>query len=175
MASKDTSPPTAPFALWQCYVCVCVRTCVRVCVSACVRACMRACVCDAHIFQSKLRLRGSTFLRILQDISKTMSPEFFRPRWQALRQCCVCAKHSIPIMLKLRGSTVLYCYRICKPSILSSTPCRWAVHKGIHANVRTLHRRHTTAPALLPHLRCTKTHIACACALPLPTAHPTHP
>ena len=33
------------------------------------------CACQAQIFQSKLKLPGSTFLHVLQDISETMSAE----------------------------------------------------------------------------------------------------
>ena len=65
-------------------VCVCVCVCVYV--RACVRARARGCVCDAHIIYSKLKVRGSTFLRSLQDISETMSPEFVRPRGQAIHE-----------------------------------------------------------------------------------------
>ena len=53
-----------------------------------MRVCARACVhlCDAQTIQSKLRLRGSTFLRPLQDISETMSPLIARLRWRATHE-----------------------------------------------------------------------------------------
>ena len=63
-------------------MCVCV--CVCVCVYVCMRARAHVCVCDAQVFQSKLKLRGSTFLHAPQDISETMSSEFIGPRWQAM-------------------------------------------------------------------------------------------
>ena len=59
-------------------------------------ACLHACLAPVWItagglacltpkdFKSKLKLRGSTFLRILPTISKTMRSEFFRRRWQAI-------------------------------------------------------------------------------------------
>ena len=49
----------------------------------CARACVCVCVCDAQSLQSKLKLRGSTCLKILQFISETMSSNFEGPRWQA--------------------------------------------------------------------------------------------
>ena len=35
--------------------------------------CVCVCVCDTQILKSKLKLQGSTFLRIQLDITKTMS------------------------------------------------------------------------------------------------------
>ena len=47
--------------------------------------------------------------------------------------------------------------------------------RGNLAVVCTPGCQRTTAPALHTHPRCTKTHIACTCALLLPASHPMHP
>ena len=41
-----------------------IQIMLKLCVSVCV------CVCDAHVFQSKLKLRGSTFPRVCVCVQK---------------------------------------------------------------------------------------------------------
>ena len=65
-------------------VCVCVYACVRACARACVRVCVCVCVCDAHVFQSKLKVRGSTFPKHPTSHQRTISSMFSGPRWQTL-------------------------------------------------------------------------------------------
>ena len=54
-------------------------------------------------------------------------------------------------------------------------PCRQDAHGAMIYRICTRRCQHTTAPALETTPQCTKTYVACACAVPPPTALPKHP
>jgi len=93
-----------------------------------------------------------------------------RARPRACVRACVCVPR-----LQFQSCSnceVQHCYisyRLCKPSMRCSRPCRWAAHKAMIHRLRTARRQRTTAPAPYPR------HVVCACALSLPTARPMHP
>jgi len=64
--------------------CLCVRAYLRVCKTVLNCVFMGACVYDAHVFQSKFRLRGSTFPKHLTSHQRTISSTCSGPRWQTL-------------------------------------------------------------------------------------------